>query len=494
MKLLIILLIIEIHFPIIFVTGWWHAYNSTKAHSVDQKSIGSYENSLCGSFEEETKPYSLEFMEKLDLWPGLMSQFDLQHGETIYGSKSGLDMIYRNQNPENCSTAKYIISGGWPYGFGSRIHTEGSVLALAMQLGRVFLLHPDGDNVFWEDKNPFCRGGKGVGLACYYTAVSKCTITDALFSLHGDVNSLPSVSMGDFQPAFDSSEGRLQIIEKYAAVKSFNIILTYGNLRWNTHSFVPFQMIPLIKCSPMRDDNMYYWWRAVSATYLIRPNKRTLDFLTTFMNLPSHDLHQCIAMFVRHGDKGIEMQLLQFSDYRIVAEGLWSNGLLPASKKLKYMNNNMDYSHKNDDHANQFNLTLSNSMVLSSNGSFFITTEDPAVLKEADEWGKANNWKILYTNLFHREDLTAYYTWAEQHERGKANKHDDLEYTSMLLNLYYSLRCEAWVCTMASNSCRVIDELRATIGAKANRVYADISKETCPTPPCLGSGIVNFFD
>ena len=40
--------------------------------------------------------------------------------------------------------------------------------------------------------------------------------------------------------------------------------------------------------------------------------------------------------------------------------------------------------------------------------------------------------------------------------------HDDLEYVSMLLNLQYALRCD----TLASNSCRVIDELRATVGGK----------------------------
>lgn len=63
--------------------------------------------------------------------------------------------------------------------------------------------------------------------------------------------------------------------------------------------------------------------------------------------------------------------------------------------------------------------------------------------------------------------------------------HDNLEYISMLLNLYYALRSEAYVCTMASNSCRIIDEMRATVGGKANRFYADLSGETCAHPPCL---------
>jgi hypothetical protein len=60
-----------------------------------------------------------------------------------------------------------------------------------------------------------------------------------------------------------------------------------------------------------------------------------------------------------------------------------------------------------------------------------------------------------------------------------------VQYISMLLNLYYALRCEAWVCTLASNSCCIMDELRATVGGKANRYYTDLSVGSCARPPCL---------
>jgi hypothetical protein len=38
------------------------------------------------------------------------------------------------------------------------------------------------------------------------------------------------------------------------------------------------------------------------------------------------------------------------------------------------------------------------------------------------------------------------------------------EYISMLLNLEYSLQCDAYVGTLASNWCRIVDEMRATVG------------------------------
>ena len=68
---------------------------------------------------------------------------------------------------------------------------------------------------------------------------------------------------------------------------------------------------------------------------------------------------------------------------------------------------------------------------------------------------------------------------------GTVAVHDKLEYISMLLNQYYALRSEAFVCTLKSNSCRLVDEMRATVGGKANRFYADLSIGSCPHPPCL---------
>lgn len=107
------------------------------------------------------------------------------------------------------------------------------------------------------------------------------------------------------------------------------------------------------------------------------------------------------------------------------------------------------------------------------------------MIAEAEAFGKADNWRIAYTNLFDRAQQTAFKTWDEQHKKGAPAVHDQLEYLSMLLNLYISTQCEAWVCTLASNSCRLMDELRATIGGKANRYFADLSGETCENPPCV---------
>lgn len=139
-------------FNLVAIEGW-HAYDEHK-HQVMQKAECSpamkdqYNmtegSEQCPCYFPATRPYPHTFVEQLSLWPDLMTEVDIEHGETIYGSRWGLEEIWKSQNPENCRDAKYIISGGWPYGFGSRLHMEGTILAIAMHLGRVYLPHPDG--------------------------------------------------------------------------------------------------------------------------------------------------------------------------------------------------------------------------------------------------------------------------------------------------------------------------------------------------------------
>ena len=42
------------------------------------------------------------------------------------------------------------------------------------------------------------------------------------------------------------------------------------------------------------------------------------------------------------------------------------------------------------------------------NGTLFLTTEDPQVIAEANDWGAANHWTVVYTNLFDRYFLAQY--------------------------------------------------------------------------------------
>eukprot|EP01040_Poterioochromonas_malhamensis_P005455 gene5455-5855_t len=632
---MVIRLVLLFNLLLVGIVESWHAYDRRK-HELLKRNVHSCQknytlNNLldpaipntedqsneetsdtCPCYHEATRSYPKEFIQKLSLWPNLMTQYDEENGETIYASKIALDLIWENQNPPDCTKAQYIISGGWPYGFGSRIHMEGLVLALAVQLGRVYLPHPDGDNIFWETKVPFCQQSQhDETLTCFYEKLSKCTIQDALVSTaFHDVNGFPTFSLGDFHTAFESEDGLHHIKETMASYKGLNVIMTSGKVPYDGHKYIPHQVFPLLHCSPMKEDFFYYWWRAISATFIARPNLPTRNMLASLHTNEKfrheHDSQGCIAMFVRHGDKGIDMKLLEFSEYAKVANDLWQRGLVPQSynylkkhhdvsanksavhegvghdhqgdvdhdhdhdhnddrshhhhhhneKKKRYRGRRLqqqqhqqqqgrsslrggganikrglsggnatndsensqeheqehdhdhgldedhnhehdhdhDHSHESADNTDWGNHFYDHSHSLPMNGTLFITTEDPKVLDEADRFGKENHWKIIYTNLFDRAQQTAYKTWNEQHKRGSVAVHDNLEYLSMLYNLLLSSQCEAWVCTLASNSCRIMDEIRATVGGKANRHFADISKESCDDLPCVADhGTIKTF-
>jgi len=424
-----------------------------------------------------------------------MKDFDYEHGESLYGLKAGLDLIWKNQHPANCSEAKYIVSGGWPYGFGSRIHVEGWGLAIAMELGRVYLQHPDGDNIFWETNNAHCKSQKKATLECYYEPFSSCTIQDAVDSQHRDVNAFKVTHPSDFNSIFDDPEALNRVLKLISSQKALNLVYTVGGGAYQAKKFVPTAVKPIIDCSPMQRNLYFYWWRAVSATYLLRPNAPTLNALKTFRDTPAlslSDKEQCVAMFVRHGDKGIEMQLIDFQVYSDTAKMLWDQGYLPRHARTTAQPSfisGLNVTHSSNFPFNETAATANEQ----KDCTIFVTTEDPEVIKQAQSWGARTGCRVMFTALYDRATSIMQYDWNTQHKHGVPAGHHDLEYLSMLLNLEFSTRCEAWVCTIASNSCRVMDEMRATIGAKANRYFADLSKETCRLPPCVGTDDAEIY-
>lgn len=124
---------------------------------------------------------------------------------------SALERVYASQHPSDCSSQKFIISSGFPGGFGAMLHIEGLGLAIAMQLGRLYLSHPDGDNLNWETKIPFCQERGEVAFNCFYEPWSNCSYPDALQG-HG-VNNIVRIPIERFHDIFGSEERRLSMIK-----------------------------------------------------------------------------------------------------------------------------------------------------------------------------------------------------------------------------------------------------------------------------------------
>ena len=454
----------------------WHIYNKSLI-SLDEP-----------TYQRHIKVTPIIDQNFYRLWPNFVREREVLHGETLYGFYEAIDKIWRNQHPVNCSAAKFIISNGWPWGFGSTVHTESAIFSVALELGRVYLPHPKGRingltfgfDHNWQFDTSFCRKQKKFSIECYFEPWSSCTIKDAIGNdnilkyqrLTVDTKRLKLSKSSIHQLLRDSTTQKLR---KY---KTFLVEHTGSRIS----RLIPSAFKSLIMKGPIKKGFEYYWWRAITASYYLRPNQATIAYLNALERNTSDsrglaENETCVAVYVRHGDKGVEMKLLPFEQYAQAAQLLWT----------KHMHNIPGH-----------NPALP--------GTMFLGTEDPDVIADAEKWALSTKWRVFYTTLFDRNSSAARSDWASQKKLAVeptdrvfgpqpviAGTHSEYEYISMLLNLQLAVKCHAWVCTLASNWCRLVDELRATVGGKANGVYADLSRESCSDPPCIGGdNIYNF--
>ena len=187
--------------------------------------------------------------------------------------------IYEYQHPADCSQRPFLISDGYPSGFGSEMHVIGSHLAYAIQYNYTLLLSPRTCGFFIDDSS--CS----LGCACYFRPITTC----------GDIN--------EEDPKVDR-------------------ISTSGAN--NRGSIVPdiFKKALLDKIPSMRTDEIKYWWRGQSVAYLMRFNDDTvraiatlrhnssLQYLTGGRPVPFPFPSGTMAAHIRGGDKYYEMKLV----------------------------------------------------------------------------------------------------------------------------------------------------------------------------------------
>ncbi len=178
-------------------------------------------------------------------------------------------------------------------------------------------------------------------------------------------------------------------------------------------------------------------------------------------------------MYIRRGDKHVEAKPVPVQEY------INALALLSISDK---------YAH--DGHNTNNNVSQSIAI--------FLGTEDSGVIAEMCAWAAGlhkhgKSYELFITEVFNRKGLFAERNAAARRKpTASTPDHHPEEYLSMLLNVQYLVRGTAYICTLSSNFCRIIDELRATVGAKADHTFVDLSKETCGQPPCMGSNLVSL--
>lgn len=159
----------------------------------------------------------------------------------------------------------------------------------------------------------------------------------------------------------------------------------------------------------------------------MRPNKRTLDELARRreVQFPGQSIQPgTISVHVRHGDKGTEMQLVADQKYVEAAKEM-HGGVQRIQKRM------------------------------------FLSTEDPATVAY---FKSLPDWSVQHT-LVNRSshDGGAPFQVADPSE----------EFLNSLLNLDLAASCDAYVCTLSSMWCTLIDRLRSTVRCKAAAPYID---------------------
>ena len=220
-----------------------------------------------------------------------------------------------------------------------------------------------------------------------------------------------------------------------------------GMFRAKDYSFqqVAPQFSALLRSSPIRPELYYYWWRAQSAAYIMRPNASTRNEMAARKRrmFEGERIRQgTISVHVRHGDKGEESELVEDGAYLRVAQEL---------------------------HDAQGNLTLADTERLKQ--QIFLSTEDARTVEAFDA---RVEWDVQYVSVT-RAAVADKTTLERTHEIGP---YEDM--LNSLLNLDLALQCNAFVGTLSSNWCRLIDELRATVRCKAHVPYMDAQQEGPP--------------
>ncbi|CAK0874659.1 unnamed protein product [Prorocentrum cordatum] len=161
----------------------------------------------------------------------------------LYGTGYAQALIWKHQNPVNCTDAKFIGDRlifrngeyGDRYGMGAALHHVARALAIAMNSGRVLVFERrDRDPTFGWYERVHCKGTRG--WDCWFVPVSHCEpVGDVVVIDPMRIRNLAFIGDALHQPAITP-----QVFDHM-----------------------------LRNCSPVKTSMYFYWWRAQAVTYLI---------------------------------------------------------------------------------------------------------------------------------------------------------------------------------------------------------------------------------
>ena len=314
--------------------------------------------------------------------------------------------IYDHQHPSACSPESMVKAAAWPTGMGSEMHVLGSQLAQALNQGKVLVI--DSSSCSFA-QGQYCGSVKGCD--CFFRPVSFCSPN------HTTLAKLPFVC-----------KSGVAHCDQFAIPSILS-----SELR---------RLYPA-----MKDDEILYWWRMQSASYLMRLNQRTLDAVRSFRTNPN----------MHYFSKGFEFPLRPGAIH-IHVRGSKSN-----------KENEMDV--KSAAHFFDLALKLVRAMPNSFSRTLIITSDDSEAIDAALRITKENKWDVVFSHI---ERLKGGFSMDDGNKTVKLQQKDKslltIEHLSQLL---LALEASAWIGHRGSNWNRIIDELRCVWVPKCSNTYIE---------------------
>lgn len=381
--------------------------------------------------------------------PGNDNNTNTNHtGQQMYGSVAAQHAIWKHQHPKSCRDKKFIVyeALGPEHGIGTILHALGVALQAALNLDRILVLNPQ-PNYEWVN-GWFCQNTNALD-ECYFEPLSSCTVDDAFGNRTANLDNLWRHSELTME-SYHRNESDSNFAERLFGSSLKEVMKNFDNpsniiqyLRTET----PHMFHSLLKAGKLPEDS-FYWWRAQSMAYIVRPNARLLHELELRRNyFFTKDRLQpgTISVHIPYGHHLKEGLVSSNEAYLQSAEALVSRYPKELQRRI------------------------------------FLSTEDPDALS----WfSKLTNWTVLWTNVT-RIPTDANITDSNVALNNFASRFGwDEEFINSLLNLDVALECDGFVGEMGSHWNRLIDELRSTVRCRYDRVYVDVVQ---------GFNVSNYF-
>ena len=197
-----------------------------------------------------------------------------------------------------------------------------------MNLGRVLLQFPfNHDGMHWQINNEFClnqsshNSNAQYNSECYFEPWSNCTLSDALGPGWNKKSFKEFASTQHLRFLYEDGKNELKwlnsaqfanLSEKYDKLHRLPNTITFMDYydQEQFNRIIPYHFKDLLECSPVKTEFYYYWWRAVSSSFISRPNKATLKWLDDFADIQINSSQKSVGLYIRRGDKAREMKLL----------------------------------------------------------------------------------------------------------------------------------------------------------------------------------------